>query len=43
VEDLIDYRGTVYPVFNLYQWRGLSHPGPIGFTAHKKKDLPAPG
>jgi hypothetical protein len=38
VEGLIDYRGIVYPVFNFHQRRGLSHLGPIGFTAHKKKD-----
>jgi purine-binding chemotaxis protein CheW len=33
VEGLIDYRGTVYPVFNLGQRLGMSKPGPIGFTA----------
>jgi purine-binding chemotaxis protein CheW len=37
VEGLIDYRGTVYPVFNLAQRLGLSMPGPIGFTAEKKE------
>jgi purine-binding chemotaxis protein CheW len=36
VEGLIDYRGTVYPVFNLAQRLGLSRPGPIGFTAAEK-------
>jgi chemotaxis signal transduction protein len=35
VEGLIDYRGTVYPVFNLGQRLGLSKPGPIGFTAEQ--------
>ncbi len=33
VEGLINYRGTVYPVFNLTQRLGLSKRGPIGFTA----------
>lgn len=37
VEGLIDYRGTVYPVFNLTQRLGLSSQGPIGFTAKKKE------
>jgi purine-binding chemotaxis protein CheW len=37
VEGLIDYRGIIYPVFNLAQQLGLSRPGPIGFTAEKKK------
>jgi len=36
VEGLIDYRGTVYPVFNLAQRLGLSKPAPIGFTAEDK-------
>lgn len=36
VEGLIDYRGVVYPVFNLAQWLGMSKPGgPIGFTAEE--------
>jgi len=35
VEGLIDYRGTIYPVFNLGQRLGLSRRGPIGFaTGH---------
>lgn len=38
VEGLIDYRGTVYPVFSLEQRLGLRRPGPIGFTAQE----PAP-
>lgn len=37
VEGLIDYRGTIYPVFNLAQQLGLSRPGPIGFTAQKQE------
>ncbi|HEY6010435.1 MAG TPA: chemotaxis protein CheW [Nitrospirota bacterium] len=35
VEGLIDYRGTVYPVFNLGQRLGINSPGPIGFTAEE--------
>jgi purine-binding chemotaxis protein CheW len=35
VEGLIDYRGTVYPVFNLEQRLGMKRPGPIGFTAQE--------
>jgi purine-binding chemotaxis protein CheW len=33
VEGVNDYRGTIYPVFNLAQLLGLSHQAPIGFTA----------
>ncbi len=33
VEGLIDYRGIVYPVFNLERRLGMSKTGPIGFTA----------
>jgi len=33
VEGLIDYRGVVYPVFNIAQQLGMAKPGPIGFTA----------
>jgi chemotaxis signal transduction protein len=36
VAGLIDYRGTVYPVFNLGMLLGMSAPGPIGFTAASK-------
>jgi purine-binding chemotaxis protein CheW len=36
VEGLIDYRGTVYPVFNLAQRLGMGKPGQIGFTAEEK-------
>jgi purine-binding chemotaxis protein CheW len=37
VDGLIDYRGTIYPVFRLAQRLGLSKPGPIGFNAEKTK------
>jgi chemotaxis signal transduction protein len=33
VEGLIDYRRTIYPVFNLAQRLALKGRGPIGFTA----------
>jgi chemotaxis signal transduction protein len=33
VEGVMDYRGTLYPVFQVAQILGLSRPGPIGFTA----------
>ncbi|MDH4161808.1 MAG: chemotaxis protein CheW [Nitrospirota bacterium] len=33
IEGLLDYRGTIYPVFQLALLLGLSRPGPIGFTA----------
>jgi purine-binding chemotaxis protein CheW len=33
VEGLIDYRGTIYPVFNLERRLGMSKTEPIGFTA----------
>lgn len=36
VEGLIDYRGTMYPVFNIAQRLGMSRPGPIGFTAEEQ-------
>jgi len=42
VAGLIDYRGTVYPVFNLGMLLGMSAPGPIGFTA-ASKELPGAG
>ena len=32
VEGLLDYRGTVYPVFNLRHQLGLVKQGPIGFS-----------
>jgi chemotaxis signal transduction protein len=37
VDGLLDYRGTIYPVFRLARRLGLSQPGPIGFNAEKKK------
>jgi purine-binding chemotaxis protein CheW len=33
VEGIIDYRGTIYPVYNLAQRLGTSAPGPIGFMS----------
>ena len=39
VEGLMDYRGGVYPVFQLTQLLGLPKAGPIGFAA---SDAPAP-
>ena len=33
VEGLIDYRGAIYPVFNIAQRLGISAPTPIGFAA----------
>jgi purine-binding chemotaxis protein CheW len=39
VEGLLDYRGTMYPVYNLVQRLGITGPGPIGFTAREQ----APG
>jgi purine-binding chemotaxis protein CheW len=41
VEGLIDYRGTIYPVFNLNQRLGLSKRGPIGFTTDEKEGTSA--
>lgn len=35
VEGLLDYRGAVYPVYDLMQRLGLGRPGPIGFTADR--------
>jgi chemotaxis signal transduction protein len=33
IEGVMEYRGTVYPVFHLAQILGVSRTGPIGFTA----------
>jgi purine-binding chemotaxis protein CheW len=33
VEGLLDYRGTIYPVFNLAGRLGMNRPGTIGFLA----------
>ncbi len=37
VEGLLDYRGVVYPVYNLLLRLGLGKPGPIGFTAGQQE------
>jgi len=42
VEGLLDYRGTIYPVFNLAQRLGMIRQGPIGFVAGEK-DSPRTG
>ena len=42
VEGLLDYRGTIYPVFNLAQRLGMTRQGPIGFVAGEK-DSPRTG
>ncbi len=36
VEGLIDYRGGIYPIFNLEQRIGLKRQGAIGFTAQEQ-------
>lgn len=36
LEGLLDYRGTIYPVYNLAERLGIGKPGPIGFTAEEK-------
>lgn len=41
VEGLIDYRGAIYPVFNLGRRLNMSASGPIGFTAEKKEQAGA--
>ncbi len=33
VEGLIDYRGVIYPLFNLGRRLGMSGPGPVAFPA----------
>ncbi len=37
VEGLIDYRGDIYPVFNLRQRLGLGKQAPIGFAAGEEQ------
>ncbi|HTG00766.1 MAG TPA: chemotaxis protein CheW [Nitrospirota bacterium] len=37
VDGLIEYRGLIYPVFNLMQRLGLTQPGPIGFAAQTQE------
>jgi purine-binding chemotaxis protein CheW len=32
VEGLLEYRGTIYPVYNLARRLGIETPGPTGFT-----------
>jgi len=39
IEGLIDYRGTVYPIFNLAQRFGLTKPGAIGFTPEEPASM----
>ena len=34
IEGIMEYRGTIYPVFHLAQVLGLTRTGPIGFTAN---------
>ena len=36
---LVDCRGTIYPVFNLSQWLGLSRPKSFGFIAAEEKQI----
>ena len=36
----MDYRGSVYPVFQLAQLLGLPKPGPIGFAAPEAPEQP---
>jgi chemotaxis signal transduction protein len=40
VEGLMEYRGAIYPVFNVAQRLGLKPPGPIGFTAEAEAIRP---
>jgi purine-binding chemotaxis protein CheW len=40
IEGIMEFRGTVYPVFHLAQLLGVSRPGPIGFTAASGDDQP---
>jgi purine-binding chemotaxis protein CheW len=39
VEGLLDYRGTIYPVYNLVQRLDMGKPGPIGFTAEQQEPV----
>jgi len=41
VEGLIDYRGTVYPIFSLIKRLGLNRPAPIGFAAETNESTGA--
>jgi purine-binding chemotaxis protein CheW len=40
IEGVMEYRGTVYPVFHLAQLLDVSRPGPIGFTAAPGAEQP---
>lgn len=42
VEGLIDYRGTVYPVYNIEQKMAIKRKEPIGFSAAESAPAPAP-
>lgn len=37
VEGLLDYRGRLYPVYNLADRLGIGKTGPIGFTSEDRK------
>lgn len=41
VDGVIDFRGVVYPVFNLVHRLGLTKPGPIGFAAQAQEQRDA--
>jgi purine-binding chemotaxis protein CheW len=40
IEGVMEYRGTVYPVFHLAQLLDVSRPGPIGFIAATGAEQP---
>ena len=40
IEGVIDYRGTIYPVFHLAQLLDVSRPSPIGFAASSGDEHP---
>jgi len=40
IEGIMDYRGTIYPVFHLGQLLDVSRTSPIGFTAPSGDELP---
>ena len=42
VEGLIDYRGAIYPVFNVFQRLGLKPLEPLGFIAEGPAETAAP-
>lgn len=43
VEGILDYRGRIYPVFNIEKRLGLKPLGPIGFTASETENAPSKG